>query len=235
MARKRNVPALREEDAPLPWDKQPKEPTKAFHAFSLYRDLGPARSLTKVGEIGEESGVFSPAMVERWSPAWRWVERVDAWDRDQDRRRQAERDTAIAQARRTEAMAGTLLLGAALRRLRGDRGAEGISPVEALDVSTLDPGEVARFAEIGAKLQRSGLGDAPLDLKGAIFVAGPAVQDLARNLLLLAIERVESAARAVAELNGKATPVEVAGIVARHQDALVEDSEALFRRTLRAG
>lgn len=43
----------------------------------MYRDLGPTRTLAKAAEV---IGYRSPRMLNRWSPACRWQERVEAWD-----------------------------------------------------------------------------------------------------------------------------------------------------------
>ncbi len=65
----------------LPWERQPGEGTKAYEAFSTYRDMGYDRSIAKVAEkLGK-----SEALLERWSRTYKWVERVTAWDVEADR------------------------------------------------------------------------------------------------------------------------------------------------------
>lgn len=57
------------------YDRQPGESEKKFTAFRTYLDLGPQRSLAKVGrELGK-----SKALMERWSSQWSWVSRVEAY------------------------------------------------------------------------------------------------------------------------------------------------------------
>lgn len=64
-----------------PWEKQEGESAKAFEAFVIYRDLAEDRSQVKVAEaLGKNI-----TLMARWSSRWKWVERVDAWDREQDR------------------------------------------------------------------------------------------------------------------------------------------------------
>jgi len=60
-----------------PWDRQDREPPKAWDAFVTYRDLGPReRSTAKVGqELGKPKG-----LCDRWSSMWNWVERAAAFD-----------------------------------------------------------------------------------------------------------------------------------------------------------
>jgi hypothetical protein len=226
---KRNVPAV--VDEPLPWEKQKGESAKAFWGFEKYRDLGAIRSLTKVMEIAEETRVAGPSMIERWSSKWRWIDRVDAWDREQDRKQTAAADTARADAARLRTMTGHLAVGAALTRLRGDVNAKDVNGkarvVDRLDPGTMDAGEVARLMEAGNKMLASGLGES-LDLKGSILVPGPRVQELAVNLLALAIDAIEATARAVAE-----RPEEAEGILARTVDSTIERADGLFRSVTR--
>ena len=57
----------------LPFEQQPKETAKAFEAFSLYLELGPARSLAAVArKLGKSEG-----LIERWSRRHHWGERID--------------------------------------------------------------------------------------------------------------------------------------------------------------
>ena len=64
----------------LAWERQEGESARAYEAFCLYRDLGPERSLAKVGqELGK-----SVSLMERWSSEHDWVDRVKALEaRDQ--------------------------------------------------------------------------------------------------------------------------------------------------------
>ena len=73
------------ESGTQPWERQPDEPSKAFHAFTVYRDLGPAkRSLAAVSLdlYGERTGCKrgAPGRVREWSGRYRWRERAEAWD-----------------------------------------------------------------------------------------------------------------------------------------------------------
>lgn len=58
------------------WDIQPGETVKAYRAFALYRDLGPDRSLAKLGGIlGKTRQNFDP-----WARDHRWSDRAHAFD-----------------------------------------------------------------------------------------------------------------------------------------------------------
>jgi hypothetical protein len=67
----------------IPWERQRGEPTRAFAAFCVYRDLGPGRSITAVARILGRNRVG----VGKLSARYRWVERAAAFDREEDRRK----------------------------------------------------------------------------------------------------------------------------------------------------
>lgn len=79
----------------LAWERQENESAKAYEAFSLYRDLGPERSLARVGQtLGK-----SRALMERWSSRHDWVDRVRGLeDRDAMLKREAVEEHIQAQA-----------------------------------------------------------------------------------------------------------------------------------------
>jgi hypothetical protein len=63
------------------WDRREKESAVAHKAFRLYRDMGDDRALSKVAAELDKS--FT--LIGRWSGKHEWVERVTAWDAEQQR------------------------------------------------------------------------------------------------------------------------------------------------------
>jgi hypothetical protein len=63
------------------WEHQAGESSRAFEAFACYRDMGSARSLQAVSDRIDKS----VSMLKRWSSRRCWQERVEAWDREQER------------------------------------------------------------------------------------------------------------------------------------------------------
>lgn len=63
------------------WERQGDESEESWQAFVVYRDQTPPRSLRDVGKEIDKS----LQMVQKWSKRHRWVARVAAWDREQDR------------------------------------------------------------------------------------------------------------------------------------------------------
>jgi hypothetical protein len=59
-------------DRPGPAEQQPKESAVAFEAFRTYLEMGPQRSVSKVGRaLGK-----SKTLIDRWSSRHKWVQRV---------------------------------------------------------------------------------------------------------------------------------------------------------------
>lgn len=59
-----------------PWERQKGESAQAFEAFSLYLEMGADRSIRAVGQrLGK-----SRQQIGKWSSAYNWVERCQAWD-----------------------------------------------------------------------------------------------------------------------------------------------------------
>uniref|UniRef100_A0A7C2ZYB4 Uncharacterized protein n=2 Tax=Thermorudis TaxID=1649508 RepID=A0A7C2ZYB4_9BACT len=138
-----------------PWERLPGEPAKAYHAFTIYRDLSPKeRSLRRVAEVlgygrskDKKGRLKVPATIEKWSRRYRWVDRALAWDDEQDRlRREAQRE-AVEEMLRRHAQEAVALQTKALQRLRE------------LDPSELSPGDVLRYFIEAAKLERISRGE----------------------------------------------------------------------------
>jgi hypothetical protein len=70
-------------DRPL-YDCVPEWSPQRKEAFTLYRDLGPQRSLAAVSQRLSKD----PSLIGKWSMEDSWVMRAAAWDAEQDRVRQ---------------------------------------------------------------------------------------------------------------------------------------------------
>lgn len=76
---------------PLPYERRSDESSKAFEAFTVYRDLGAGRSTDLVSQRLRKS----IALIQRWSREYDWVQRCRAYDDyiDAQARKQVERDS----------------------------------------------------------------------------------------------------------------------------------------------
>ena len=145
-----------------PWDQLPEESTKAFHAFALFRDTGWERSVGKVVNQCRKS----PSLIYRWSAAYRWSDRAQAWDEFQDQLGQAQAvrtrmemnkvTLTIAQTMQTKAMDGYLALET-VRKVK-----DAVTGDEKLQLA-IKPGELLRILESSYKLSKDLLGKSDED------------------------------------------------------------------------
>lgn len=146
MARKQN-------NTPQPWERQEGETAKQYEAFCVYRDMKTIRdpnSKRSIRLVSEQLGK-SEGLLERWSSANNWVERVDAWDMDQERIAreiaQKEAEEEIRKMRKRQAEAGKFAQIKAIKALNR------------IPDDEIKPGDVARLLEVGSKLERTARGD----------------------------------------------------------------------------
>ncbi|HEX5705603.1 MAG TPA: hypothetical protein VFX97_20545 [Pyrinomonadaceae bacterium] len=59
-----------------PWDRQPGETSKAYEAFSIYRDMGAQRTVRRVAQHLNKS----QQLINGWSGKNNWVARAAAFD-----------------------------------------------------------------------------------------------------------------------------------------------------------
>ncbi|MFJ9617869.1 hypothetical protein [Streptomyces noursei] len=145
-----------------PWERQSGESPQAFEAFAAYRDLGPARSITKVAQ---ELGKSRP-LLSRWSRQYAWVMRAAAYDREQDRLFIAEQQQARRDIARRHAKLAQAFLGKAVARLQG------------LDPRELSAGELLRYFQVAADIERRAAGDALADVVEQDGAEGPDLASL---------------------------------------------------------
>jgi hypothetical protein len=133
------------------WDRRSGEPTRAYAAFRIFRDLPPSqRNLAKVTEaIG-----CSERATRGWAASWSWRDRADAWDDACHRIEDRERLEAIRQMHSIHQRAGRAAMSKAIQAL------------SILDPAAMTPGTIARMMELGAKLERSTLLTSVEELQG---------------------------------------------------------------------
>lgn len=128
-----------------PWERQDNETPKQFEAFVVYRDMGEERSLSKVADKLQKS----TTLMGRWSGLNSWVERVAAWDDEQERILRHEQIKEIKKMRKRHADTATAMIAAAAKGLKNIME----HPEE------MKPGDVARLVEVASKLERISRGD----------------------------------------------------------------------------
>ncbi|MGD6751972.1 hypothetical protein [Streptomyces sp. BH105] len=128
------------------WEQQPGESQRAYEAFTVYRDFGPARSVTKVARELDKSRT----LVGRWSRQFAWVMRAKAYDREQDRLFLAEQAHARREIARRHAKLAQAVQSKAVARL------------QTLDPRELSPSELLRYVQVATEIERRAVGEVPM-------------------------------------------------------------------------
>lgn len=93
------------------WNKNPKETSRAYNAFLIYKNLGALRSLRKTAEVFYGAAYFSKYLAKeqqifRWSSKYNWVARCLDWDIEEERIQIEEKRKDIAEMDRRQAKDG---------------------------------------------------------------------------------------------------------------------------------
>jgi hypothetical protein len=149
-----NLPAPAAPD-PLPWERQPGEPPRAYAYFADYRNDGPLRSIAKTARNRRRS----VSTLNEMSQRHRWVERAEAYDEYLDRLRRDAAETEIQRAERQERAAARQLQAIATTRIFGrDSGVREdgsiVEAVDPIDPRTLDALDAVRILSEATRLRR---------------------------------------------------------------------------------
>jgi len=125
------------------WDKLPKESSKAFAAFQLYRNQGQNRSITKVSQTLKKSR----SLIQRWSKKYNWIPRVNAWERFLDKYIQECRKDEIEKMNQRQIQTANLIRDLAKKKLDGIK-----NPEKELTIP-----ETIRLLDLAYKIERSAL------------------------------------------------------------------------------
>ena len=126
-----------------PWERQSREGTKAWEAFQVYRDLGTDRSIRQAAEqLGK-----SAKTLQEWSTRHAWMDRVAAWELEQDRQARKAQLAAIRKMRQEHAALGFSMLSKAAKALKS------------IPENEIKASDISRMVEVGSKLERLARGD----------------------------------------------------------------------------
>ena len=124
---------------PDPWERQQGESSKAYAAFSVYRDMAAIeRSVSKVARKCNKNA----SLLNRWSAIHKWVSRAAAWDNEVDRRAREDLIKGVTSMRQRHVdIASEMLVRAtcALKRIPDDK---------------ISMADIARAVDVAAKLER---------------------------------------------------------------------------------
>jgi hypothetical protein len=128
--------------APDPWDRRPGEPSKAYGAFRLFRDFPPYQRTLQA--VAAQTGL-TDRRCRQLCVAHDWHERAEAWDDACHKLEDHERLEALRIMHETHRKAGRLAVVKAVQALNN------------IEPETLNPAQIVRMLELGAKLERSTL------------------------------------------------------------------------------
>lgn len=141
------------------WDRRSNEPPKAFRAFTIYRDMGPSRSIDKAylsfsqqhtAIEKQPSGKRAAGIWQDWSRTYDWVKRAAAYDEwiDKELQKQIleERVNAVIEMNQRHINMAKAMQGKVIQRLQS------IQPED------LKPFDVRSWFEIAVKIERLILG-----------------------------------------------------------------------------
>lgn len=98
------------------FERLPGEPPVAWHAFTVYRDMGPTRTFEQARKIlGKTEGYLTT--IEQWSMKWKWAQRCMKWDAliDAKTREAAFDRMPLWEARRQESLERNMEAAATIR------------------------------------------------------------------------------------------------------------------------
>lgn len=128
------------------WERLPEETPKAYYHFTIYRDMGPNRSLTKVCQQETRAPGYK-GQLEKWSKLYSWVNRAQAWDMYLDQEARDTRINAVREMAERHTTAAMTMMTRALQRLRN------LQPEE------LSPQQVRLYLTEAAKMERLARGE----------------------------------------------------------------------------
>lgn len=133
-----------------PWDLQENEGMKAFSAFQIYRDLGPKRTFVEVAKITNN---YTASRIGLWANKYNWQWRAEEYDRFMDKQYTDGLAKEVRDMGERHARLSRIIIEKVLDR------------VEDFDVEELSAGELIKWFDVAAKIERISRGEATSHIK----------------------------------------------------------------------
>jgi hypothetical protein len=136
-------------ETPL-WERQPGESCKAFACFKFFRDLPPEKRSIRAAyrqKTGNENARQASGDWNALAIRWRWVERVLAWDDEQDRLLREKKIEAIQEMAERHAAVASIFIQHLVNRLAR------------FDPADLSPSDMQKWFEVAVKIERLSRGE----------------------------------------------------------------------------
>lgn len=125
------------------WERQMGESSRAFHAFTIFRDLPPNnRTLRMVQDIIYPNSPWAAKTIARWAKDCIWVDRVTAWENYLDQ------EKLKVQVETVRTMTERHI------KLAQDLQNKGVEALEELAKGPISVGDARQLIVEGAKLER---------------------------------------------------------------------------------
>jgi hypothetical protein len=156
------------------WNRLPRETSRSYQLFSVYRNLGPERSLAKARESAK--CIPSVARLKVLSRKWNWVERCKRYDDYQEHQDRLRHEKEREQMRQRHAKIAVLGQNIVVREM------ESLLAKAQNGGSQMTPADVARLMDVTVKVERlargestdrhevSGPGGGPVQIDHRVFV-----------------------------------------------------------------
>ncbi len=151
------------------WEQQPHEPARAFNAFTVYRDLGPKRTLREAfrQETRKESAQPNGTWT-RWYTDWQWSLRAQAWDRELDALR---REVAVAETRHMGERHAELAMAAQSQL---------VARLEQMDPAELSVRDLPIWLKVAVDVERTARGEAVASYPAPLMSLREAAERIAK-------------------------------------------------------
>lgn len=145
------------------WERLPQESSKQFEAFTLYRDLGPNRSIQKVAQERTEGRPHTSRLKE-WSFKYEWVERATAYDAHLDEIRRSGKEDEIRElaAQNSHEIDKMNIRHALEAQLLQNKA---IEKLESLNIEDMKPHDIVKFYDTAVKIERLSRGVSTENIK----------------------------------------------------------------------